>query len=315
MPCHYPVQAFKCSDGGIVFEERKGDVVHEIRLPCGCCDGCKLERSRQWAVRCMHEASLYEQNAFITLTYNDEHLPLYNDLDYRDFQLFMKRLRKRFTGRKIRFFMCGEYGENNGRPHFHACLFNISFDDRVHFKNSSSGSKIYTSKILQSLWCTKEARCTRDYLCDGCVNSIGYCTVGDVNFQSAGYVARYVMKKRYGRGNDEVYQEIDKGTGEVITRAREFTRMSLKNGIGYDFYKKWKSDIFPNDYCVVNGVQTKPPKYYTKKLAEEDEKMYDCVITERAINGISRSADNTLDRLEVKEKVLQARLKLLKREL
>lgn len=303
MGCFYPVQAFRCEDGSIVFDERKGAVVHELRLPCGCCDGCKLERSRQWAVRCMHEASLYERNCFITLTYNDDHLPPYGDLVYDDFQRFMKRLRKRFSKIKIRFFMCGEYGENHSRPHFHACLFNIDFDDRIYFKTSKSGSKIYTSKTLDSLWLDKGG------------DPIGFTTVGDVNFDSAGYVARYVMKKRLGRGQNEVYQEIDKSTGEVITRTKEFNKMSLKPGIGHGFYKKWTSDMFPRDVCVVNGFPQKPPRYYTKKLAIDNPNQYDNIMSERAINGIEKAGDNTLARLEVKEKVLQARLKLLKREL
>lgn len=242
MACNYPIKAFKDRDGAIIFDETKGDVVQWLHLPCGVCEGCRLERSRQWAIRCMHEASLQERNCFITLTYNDEHLTEYNDLCYKDFQLFMKRLRKRFTGQKIRFFMCGEYGEIGARPHFHACIFGIDFNDRVYFKVSKSGSKIYTSKTLDNLWTDRGG------------DSIGFATVGDVNFNSAGYVARYIMKKRLGRNSDKFYEEINLETGEVFKRTKEFNKMSLKPGIGAGFYEKWLSDIFPSDYCVVNGV-------------------------------------------------------------
>ena len=152
MACNSPLQAFQCLDGSVVFTERKGDVVRSLQLPCGKCLGCRLERSRQWAMRCMHEASLYERNCFITLTYNDAHLPANRNLEYSDFQKFMKRFRKRFPSTKIRFYMAGEYGEKFGRPHFHACIFNFDFPDRKYLKTTGSGSKLYTSKLLESLW-------------------------------------------------------------------------------------------------------------------------------------------------------------------
>lgn len=304
MPCNYPITAYRLSSGEIVFDTKAGyDIIRYLQVPCGVCVGCKLERARQWAVRCMHEASLYEQNCFITLTYNDAHLPDNNDLNYEHFQLFMKRLRKRFTGRKIRFFMCGEYGENLGRPHFHACLFNLDFDDRIYFKTSPSGSKIYTSETLQSLWSDQRG------------DNIGYASVGDVNFSSAGYVARYLTKKQFGHGSDHEYDTIDKETGEVLGRQKEFNRMSLKPGIGTGFYHKFKSDIFPHDICVVNGVATKPPKFYFKKLKEDDGITYDEICYQRESRAMAKREDNTLERLEVKEKVLTAKLKLLKREL
>lgn len=302
MPCFYPIDAFQEDDGSVVFQESK-HTVKVFKVPCGQCDGCKLERARQWAVRCMHEASLYERNCFITLTYNDEHLPLHGLLVYDEFQRFMKRLRKRFKGRRVRFFMCGEYGEDHDRPHFHACLFNFDFDDRVYFKTSPSGSKIYTSKILDSLWCGKGG------------DSFGFATVGDVDFNSAGYVARYTLKKSVGRGSDINYQTVDMETGEVFLKPREFTHMSLKPGIGAGFYRKWFSDIFPRDYCVVNGVPTKPPIYYFKKLKDECPEMYDEVVFLRGKEGVKHSGDAVPDRLEVREKVLKARIKFLKREL
>lgn len=301
MACNYPIQAYRLKDGKIVFDTKQGyDIIAYIKLPCGQCVGCRLERSRQWAMRCMHESSLYEQNCFITLTYNDEHLPDNRELQYEDFQKFMKRLRKRNPKRKIRFFMCGEYGEKFGRPHFHACLFNIDFNDRLYLKTTPSGSKIYTSATLEDVW--------RDSI----GNPIGYATVGDVNFDSAGYVARYVMKKVKG---DAHYETIDIETGECGQKQSEFIHMSLKPGIGQGFYKKWKDDIFPNDYCVVNGIATKPPKYYFKKLKDEDSELHEEIMYLREKRAMERMSDNTQDRLEVKEKVLIAKIRSLKREL
>lgn len=303
MACNYPITAYKCYDGSIVFEERKGAVASELRLPCGQCVGCQLERARQWSVRCMHEAQMHERNCFITLTYNDEHLPVYGNLEYDDFQRFMKRLRKRFGSKKIRFFMCGEYGDDRSRPHFHACLFGIDFDDREFLKVTKAGSRIYTSKVLDSVWTDKGG------------GSIGFATVGDVTFDSAGYVARYVMKKRLGRAGSKEYEALDFETGEVFQREKEFCRMSLKPGIGYSFYQKWKGDIFPHDYVVVKGKRCKPPRYYTKKLADEDPQCYAEIQERRGLNAVESASDNTPARLEVKEKVLIAASKFLKREL
>ncbi len=131
MPCYHPLSAFQCADGSIVFHERRWyNTVKTLSLPCGQCIGCRLERSRQWAMRCMHEAQLHENNCFITLTYDNTHLPSDGSLHYKDFQLFIKRLRKKFGNTRIRYYMAGEYGENFGRPHFHACIFGHDFHDK-----------------------------------------------------------------------------------------------------------------------------------------------------------------------------------------
>ena len=144
--------AVRFSDGSVKFVSRnKAGVEGTLELPCGQCIGCRLERSRQWAMRCLHEASLHDFNAFITLTYSDSNLPPGGSLHYTDFQLFMKRLRKR-AGMPVRFYCGGEYGESGTvRPHFHACLFGYDFPDKVFYKKTGSGERIYTSKLLESV--------------------------------------------------------------------------------------------------------------------------------------------------------------------
>jgi len=298
MPCYYPLRAYQCSDGHIVFyESKRHDTVKTLSLPCGQCIGCRLERSRQWAIRCMHEAQMHTQNCFITLTYNDAHLPSDRSLHYRDFQLFIKRLRKRYPGRKIRYYMAGEYGENFGRPHFHACLFGIDFDDKKLWKRTSANSMLYTSRDLEILW------------------PFGYSSVGDVTFESAAYVARYIMKKVTGKNAKEHYTEIDPESGEITTRKPEFTKMSLKPGIGYEWYKQYTSDVYPHDYVVIRGKKVKPPKYYDKKYKIDQPYEFDELLYIREKSAKLHFEDNTPERLLVKEQVAKAKLQKLKRNL
>jgi hypothetical protein len=248
-------------------------------------------------MRCLHEAKLHEKNCFITLTYNDEHLPRNRSLDYRDFQLFMKKFRKKF-GSKIRFYMCGEYGEKFDRPHFHACIFGFDFSDRKYWKQTGSGSKLYRSEELEKLW------------------KYGFSSIGDVNFESAAYVARYIMKKVTGQGkHDQHYKFTDLETGEVLEKKPEFNKMSLKPGIGYDWYKRFCSDVYPHDYVVINGKKVRPPKYYDLKYSIESPFEWEEVQQKRIDLGKANFEDNTDARLVVKEQVTKARLKLLKREL
>lgn len=308
MSCYHPIQAYQGADGLVRFYERGGGraSVRSLQLPCGQCVGCRLERSRQWAVRCIHEAKMYDNNCFVTLTYNDDNLRDTRcrgvalrdsipemSLRYRDFQLFMKRLRKR--RRDVRFFMCGEYGERNGRPHFHACLFNCDFSDRVLHGRSPSGSSVYRSASLEALW------------------PHGYSTVGDLTFESAAYCARYVMKKLTGDGETCYYNVFDVTSGEIVPRAKEFAHMSLKPGIGARWFTRFCSDVYPGGMVVVNGVETRPPKYYDRLYARVDPDGMADLAMRREREGQAHFEDNSDARLAVKEQVTQARVNFLKR--
>lgn len=270
--------------------------VQYFHVPCGQCTGCKMERSRQWAIRCVHEASLYKQNCFVTLTYNDQHLPDLNSLEYGAFQLFMKRLRKRYNQKEIRFYMCGEYGEKGDRPHYHIILFNHQFEDIQLFKTTPAGNKLFTSEILNSLW------------------PYGFCTIGEVNFETAAYTARYIMKKVNGKDN-MTYAVPDRETGEILYKEKEFNHMSLKPGIGAKWLEKWQSDVFPHDFVVINGKKIKPPKYYTQKYKKNHPEEYEELQYQRELEAKKHSKDNTAERLLVKEVVLKAKLNQNRREL
>lgn len=323
MACYSPIQAYQPISGGrLEFVERPD--TRPLMIPCGQCVGCRLERSRQWAIRCMHEASLYSCNAFVTLTYDDKSLPVDKSLRYRDFQRFMRTLRQRIkrarqrklspdgrqlrqdvfnstrdsersqSSNKIRFYMCGEYGENTGRPHYHACLFNVHFADSVILKRSASGMNLYTSKLLSDCW------------------PHGFACFGDVTFESAAYVARYVMKKIYGDAADEHYKRVDEN-GEFYWLRPEFTKMSLKPGIGAGWFDQFHKDVYPRDYVVVRGLKMKPPKYYDKLFEKIDGFEMEYIEFLRGEKFLDHAGDATPERLRVREKVAKAKLNLKRR--
>lgn len=185
---------------------------NDILVPCGKCVGCRLEYSRQWANRCMLELQYHDSAYFVTLTYDDYHVPrsYYADpetgeaqasltLDKRDWQLFMKRLRKAHPDDKIRFFMCGEYGPNTFRPHYHAIIFGLHLDDLVPWSRSDQGYQYYRSESLERAWSVKTTFDGIDgETCATPLAPIGYALVGEVTWETCAYTARYIMKKLNG---------------------------------------------------------------------------------------------------------------------
>lgn len=267
-----------------------------VEISCGQCIGCRLERSRQWAMRCVHEASLYEDNCFLTLTYKPECLPADKSLNVKHYQDFMKRLRKKYAPKKIRFFHCGEYGSKNQRPHYHAIIFNHDFTDKILFKDQD-GISLYTSPSLDQLW------------------PFGFSTIGAVTFESAAYVARYITKKVTGELAEAHYQVVDSSTGEIHQLKPEYTTMSRRPGIGREWFNQFKSDIYPKDFTTLRGVKLKPPKFYDNILEQEHEEEYLKIKKQRKRNALKRKDDNTYERLNTKEKVKQTQFKMLKRSL
>lgn len=292
MPCFHPLTAYKTASGDIVFSERRrNEVISSLQLPCGQCIGCRLERSRQWAMRCMHEASLHERNCFLTLTYNDENVPKRGVLEYPAFQKFMKRFRKFAAPVQPRFYMCGEYGPENWRPHYHACIFGFDFDDKTHWSRSPSGEALFRSASLERLW------------------PYGFASIGSVTFESAAYVARYCVQKITGHNAKAHYARVD-ADGEY-SLPPEFNHMSLKPGIGSGWLSRFQSDVYPHDYVVVNGKECKPPKYYDRLFSRVDPDAMEDIKFDRDQLARSRFEDNTPERLAVKEIVQRARSSML----
>lgn len=275
----------------MAFSSAKGFVDRPLQLPCGQCIGCRAERSRQWALRCTHEAATHKKNCFITLTYDNKNLPDDKGLDVEHWKLFIKRLRKKRG--LLRYFHCGEYGEANLRPHYHACIFGLDFNDKV-FLSSTNGNTLYQSEELTETW------------------GKGLCSVGALTYQSAAYVARYVMKKITGPQAKQHYERVDPRTGECWEVRPDYVTMSRRPGIGKPWLEKFKSDVYPNDQVIHEGRKFRPPRYYDLQLSSDE--LLGLKYKRRAAVA-KRAHDLTPERLQVREKIAAASMKQLTRNL
>lgn len=330
MPCYHPIKAFivgKTEDGKKILRFTGHDVetyyrreidpieVHTskdyILLPCGKCIGCKIKRSAEWATRMMLELKEHEKACFITLTYSDEYLPLSKYVDEngeeqisftlrkKHYQDFMKRLRKHYEPKKIRFFACGEYGSKSLRPHYHAIIYGIDFsEDRYIWNTTEEGYVSWRSETLERLW------------------TYGYSMINEVNYNTCAYVARYVQKKHYGAHN--IYYQ----TFNIVP---EFNLMSRRPGIAHDYYENHKEEIYENQEIFLSnlkgGLKVCPPRYFDKlyEIDYPDEmeqiKEYRKEMSKNAMDlKLSKTNLNLLEMLEIEERNFTNRIKTLKRE-
>lgn len=239
--------------------------------------------ARAWAMRCVHESLLHEESCFVTLTYDQDHVPRDGSLRKRDWQLFAKRLR-RLCG-PFRFFAAGEYGSLNRRPHYHALLFGMSFrKERIEL---ASGR--WTSPTLMERW------------------GQGQVDVGDVSPKSAAYVASYSVKKQRDLVSRERLTRYDGETGEYWEVAPEFVLMSRRPGLGSDWIARFKSDVYPADEVVIEGTRDRPPRFYDSRLPEAE---LEALKGKRAQAAQERGLDRSPDRLRASEVCLESRLRL-----
>lgn len=279
MACYHPLRAFRTSQGVSFVELSRNDNLGEIQLACGQCLGCRLRRSQDWALRIMHEAQMWKENCFVTLTYDDAHLPVSGSLRYSDFQSFMRRLRRAYPN-KVRFFMCGEYGALKSRAHYHACLFNVSFSDLKVIGRSGSGALFYTSPTLAKLW------------------RFGHVSVQPLNSSTAAYCAKYIVDKVTGDDAPEHYG----------ARVPEFCRCSLKPGIGEAWYRKYGRDVYAHDVAVLDGRAVCAPKYYDKLEKRRKAASWDAIEYARLLRARATLEHQTPERLSVREEVHRARV-------
>lgn len=290
MACTCPLDAYPASPDApnrrIVFNSKASYAgATSFKVPCGQCLGCRLDKARDWAVRCTHEAQMHEANCFITPTFSDEFLPSDLSVSVVTHQLFMKRLRDAFGA--LRFFGCGEYGEDDLRPHYHYLIFGQDFTHDRYIWKRSRGGYLYRSPSLEKCW------------------PFGHILIGDVTFQSAGYVARYNMKKLGGDMADAAYRRFNPDTGEVWQVKPPFLLMSRRPGIGVPWFNKFADDAFPSDFVTVEGRKLPVPRLY-KDFLDEREALR--IAARRKAQAREHVDNNTDARLMVRDEVLQRRV-------
>uniref|UniRef100_A0AAU8B0E5 Replication initiator protein n=1 Tax=Dulem virus 154 TaxID=3145631 RepID=A0AAU8B0E5_9VIRU len=290
-------------------------------IPCGKCIGCRLEYSRQWANRCLLELQYHKSAYFVTLTYDDLHAPetWYGDPDTgeakraytlrkRDFQLFMKRLRKQ-TGQELRYFAAGEYGSKTFRPHYHAIIYGLELNDLEFYKVSELGFNYYNSPLVNRAWScyNKDKRS---------ITPLGFAVVAEVTWETCAYTARYTAKKNNTEGEDYF---------QSMNLEPPFTLMSRRPGIGAQYFED-HPELFEHAYINVatekGGRKFRSPKYFFNLLERENPALASDLKAQRKElmdKSHALKLQNTdlsyLDLLEVEEEALIARTKCLERRL
>lgn len=290
-----PGDGMKCySDSPIIRDVLDYEVIHgfKIQVPCGKCIGCRLDYSRMWSLRSMHESKMYDKNCFVTLTFNDEHIPDDASVHKKYIQSWLKRFRKKY-GEGIRYMLCGEYGEKTSRPHYHILFYNFDFPDKYVW-SERRGNIYYRSPGLEDVWrdaCSSESN--------------GFSVIGDVTFESSAYVARYVTKKILGY----------KASAHYKGREPEFLLTSRMPGLGNLFFKKYYNDFFNVGYCLIenDGRKFKAPipRYYVNLLSEYRPEIYDRYKLDKMKylynNLFVENIDSTRERLLVREELQNIR--------
>ena len=295
-------------------------------IPCGKCIGCRLEYSRQWANRCLLELQYHDSAYFVTLTYDDYHAPqvFYPDpetgeaktaysLRKRDFQLFMKRLRKH-TGQDLRYFAAGEYGTKTFRPHYHAIIYGLKLDDLTLYKRSKLGYNYYNSKTIQDAWSIWQQ--PHSSLDKGSYAPLGFAVVAEVSWETCAYTARYTAKKNNTQNG---------GDYSCMNLEPPFTLMSRRPGIGHQYFVD-HPQLFDKAFINVStdsgGRKFRPPKYFNHLLEKENpeyaEYLKKCrkeLMDKYHADKLAETDLDYLELLEVEELALEKRTASLVRNL
>lgn len=283
MSCLTPLKQYHRDDGSYTFNPTYG--YNPFSIPCGQCLGCRIDHSRDWALRCMHHAKLYEKNCFITLTFDEQHLQNRKSVNVEDFQLFMKRFRRylyRKNRNNLQYFHSMEYGEKKSRPHHHAVLFNYFPPDAQVYKNVG-GNIYYKSEELTKLW-----------------NNQGFIVIGELTYTTAAYTASYTFKKQKSK-----------------TYAPDVSpeKMTCSQSIGVSHFLKYYKDYCQLGHIIFNGKRHRIPRAYLKKLAisplerekvlnnelcllPETKEKYDWLMHLKLNREANARPDNILDRAQ-----------------
>jgi len=296
MPCYYPRKMGFDRNGERTFKEKNHHPEFiPVTIKCGQCIGCRIDKSREWAVRCVHEMQMHETSCFITLTYKNSELVYTKDglptLFHEHFQLFMKRLRKKF-GENISFFMAGEYGDRTHRPHYHAILFGVDFKDKMLLRKNEMGDDIFISETLEKLWGHNDSELKPN-------------EIGEANYKTAAYIARYVVKKLTGK-MAPLYEG----------RTPDYGKASRQYAIGKKWLEKYWPDIFNyNELILPDGSSAPIPRYYVNWLQKYH---FDAYMKYRSrdltyMDDPKFIYENSRSRLKVKRIIKEQKLKHLRR--
>ncbi len=235
----------KSGDGyGITFSSKNiNKELVGFSLPCRKCLPCRLNQAREKAIRCYHESKMHDDNIFLTLTYDEEHLES-PKLIYKHWQDFAKKLRHECPEKKIPMMVTGEYGDLRKRPHWHALIFNYRPSDEKFKYTTDRGDRVSTSSTLEKLW------------------QRGNIEFGDVTIDSANYVARYAAKKLvHGNDQDHDFHPIH--------------RTSSKNAIGKSWIERNYRHTFENGFVLLpNNSKCKIPRYYVDWCRKQHPSLY-----------------------------------------
>ena len=334
MPCYTPLKAFEVigkqhqkANGKktILFEKPRDKVTKDINVPCGQCIGCRLKHSITWASRIMHEIQTTpdEKACFITLTYNDRNLPDDYSLNKEHFKDFLKRFRKAIHPQKIRYYMCGEYGDDTWRPHYHAIIFGYDFSEPIEYRKILHPPRVQMQSVP-----TENAYYLSDFL--AALWDKGNHVIAEANYDTAAYVARYATKKVNGHKADDHYNrfiwEWNEYTGEIYNMQEvqlqpEYATMSrgrkepgqTGSGIGSAWYQKYKTDCYPKNYLSRYGNKLPIPKYYDRLLEQENPALLEEMKVARELSLINHKDDLTPEMLAIRHKAKKKQSETLRR--
>lgn len=287
MACNYPLTAYQKIGGDgkpskhLSFKIPGSPNFRTLQIPCGQCMECRLTIARHWATRMYHEAQLHQHNCFLTLTYNNDHLPHDLSIDKDHIQRFLKRLRHHMG--PFSYYAVGEYGESTHRPHYHACIFGLDFPDKKQFKKMAS-YWLYTSAKLTQIW------------------GYGNCLIGALTYETAQYTAKYVTKKVLQGGG--IYMRLDEESGELFPVIQPDSWMSTNPAIAKEWVKRYSGDLI-KDYIVIRTKKTNLPKYYDKLM----ETLHKETHTKNKENRIKNAKQHTKKQLHAREQITRARIK------
>lgn len=318
MPCFQQRQLYRKPGGGVTLTANDGAALmgthFNLKVNCGHCLGCRIQKTAGWAIRSVHEAQMHPKrfdqktqqwvggNSFLTLTYRDEitidkrgqpiGLPNDRGLRIQHWKNFAKKVRNHCG--PFRYLHIGEYSPApEFRPHYHALIFGHDWaSERTELKQEPWKSPLFVAPVLTLLW------------------PHGIHSIGELNYKSAAYVAGYALKKLTGKYAERENERVDQDTGEWWEVPPEYATMSRRPGLGSTWFDKYMNDVYPSDECVVDGKELRPPTYYDDLLKRKDPQLHAKVELKRQQHVTQNFQNHTDKQLNIREEIAQAKLQL-----